>query len=354
MILNNLIPIKLGSLNIKHYRELGYNGKYGEEILVAPIHLQDGSIVKEERICDCCGEKYSRKHSQHIKSFLLWGEDVCNKCSKDEQHNKIIIEKRKQVLLQKYGEDNPSKIIQFQEKREQTILKRYGVKNYFQAEDFDGKRKETNLYKYGTEFASQNKQIQEQIKKTCLERYGVDNPTLNKEIRKKQIETCLEKYGSVSSLGSQEIREKGRRTLEEKYGYDNPRKIPELQEKAMKTKISRGRVPTSQQQIQVNGLLKEMFPFNNVELNYVVSSLSLDTVLFLNNTIKIDVEYDGNYWHQDSKKDRRRDEFLKSRGFKILRIRSGRMLPTKEQLGEAIDKLKDRNFIEIVLPDWFN
>jgi len=39
MVLDNLIPIKLGALNIKYYRELGYQGKYGEQILVRSVHL---------------------------------------------------------------------------------------------------------------------------------------------------------------------------------------------------------------------------------------------------------------------------------------------------------------------------
>ena len=100
-------------------------------------------------------------------------------------------------------------------------------------------------------------------------------------------------------------------------------------------------------------MIEEMYPNYYLELNYVLSSLFLDLCLFIDDGIKIDIEYDGSYWHKDSQKDRRRDEFVKSQGFKILRIRSGHLLPTKEQLKEAIDKLiNGYNFIAITLKDW--
>ena len=355
MVLDNLIPIKLGALNIKYYRELGYQGKYGEQILVRSVHLQDGCAEKEERICDCCGKKYIRRHSQHIKSYEIWGKDVCNKCFHDKEFKKIIQEKRENTLFEKYGAKNPSNIVQFQENRTQTMVKKYGVENYFQSESFNKKRKETNLQKYRVEFASQNERVQQKIKEACLEKYGVENPTLDEKIRKKQINTCLEKYGAISSLGNKEIREKGKQTMLQKYGCDNARKSSLLQEKAAKTKTLNGSTPTSQQQIKVKELLENMYSQDKVRLNYVVSSLSLDVALFLEKDIKIDIEYDGNYWHKDLQKDRRRDEFIKSQGFKILRIRSGRLVPTTEQMEEAINELKERkNFVGIVLPDWNN
>ena len=75
--------------------------------------------------------------------------------------------------------------------------------------------------------------------------------------------------------------------------------------------------------------------------------------IFIGET-KIDLEYDCWHWHQDSQKDRRRDEFLKSQGWKILRIKSSHKLPTLEQLKESINKLisSDRTFTRIVLDDW--
>ena len=138
------------------------------------------------------------------------------------------------------------------------------------------------------------------------------------------------------------------------YGYESAGKCPELLEKAAQTRLKNGNgITTSTQQIQVKEMLEEIYPDYFSELNYVLSSLFLDIILIVNDEIKIDIEYDGNYWHKDSQKDRRRDEYVKSQGFKILRIRSGHLLPTKEQLVSAISKLiNGYTFTEIILKDW--
>ena len=71
MILDDLIDIKLSASNYRHYQSLGYKGKIGEIIKVFPKDLQDGTSTQEERQCDCCGKRYKRRHSQHLKSFQI-------------------------------------------------------------------------------------------------------------------------------------------------------------------------------------------------------------------------------------------------------------------------------------------
>lgn len=97
-----------------------------------------------------------------------------------------------------------------------------------------------------------------------------------------------------------------------------------------------------------------MFPDSICELNYPESRVYLD-VLFESNNIKIDVEYDGSHWHKDrQKEDRRRDEFLKGKSYKILRIKSTHDIPDSNQLKEKIEELllTDKKFSEIILSDW--
>ena len=79
----------------------------------------------------------------------------------------------------------------------------------------------------------------------------------------------------------------------------------------------------------------------------------LDIFLCVEN-IKIDIEYDGWFWHQDLQQDIKRDKFLQSNGFKTLRIRSGHLIPTEQELFDTIDELIYTNhcFREIVLSDW--
>lgn len=355
MILDNLIEIKISSKNLQHYLDLGYNCKYGEFLLVKPIELQDGSAIKELRKCDCCGKMYERRHSQHIASFKKWNKDLCLKCVRAGEFESQTQDRRKQTCMKKYGQDNPSKVVEFQKNREKTMIDKYGVVNYFQAEDFREKAIQTSKEKYGTDFPSQNSDVQKKGQETCLKKYGVSNATLNPDIRQKQIDTCMERYGGVSSLSNKEIRQKSKETMLKLYGCENAGQSAELKEKAAKTRLENGNgISTSKQQLQLREILENKYPEFDCMLNYVVSFLFLDIVLIKDN-LKIDVEYDGSYWHKDFQKDRRRDEFLKSQGFKILRIRSGHLLLTEEQIEEAIDQLKkDRNFVQIILKDWNN
>lgn len=71
-------------------------------------------------------------------------------------------------------------------------------------------------------------------------------------------------------------------------------------------------------------------------------------------TYGIDIEYDGWYWHQDQQRDNKRDRFLQSNGFKVLRIKSARQIPKKKEIFDAIDSLvkTDRIYKEIIMDDW--
>lgn len=355
MILDNLIEIKIGSKNYHYYLDLGYDCKYGKSCWVKPQDLQDGSAIKETRKCDCCGTLYERRHSQHITSFNLWGKDLCKECTRNEENNSKTTERRKKTCLKKYGQDNPSKVIEFQKNRESTMNERYGVSNYFQSEEFREKSVKTCQDKYGVNFHSQSEEIINKIKNTCKEKYGVENATLNPEIRQKQIDSCLKKYGGICSLSNREIREKGKETMLKRYGVENAGQSKKLKEKAALTRLENGKgIPTSEQQLALKALLEKEYPDFECSLNYVVSFLFLDIVL-IKDDLKIDVEYDGSYWHKDGQKDRKRDEFVKSQGFKILRIRSGHLLPTIEELNSAIAKLKNGySFTQIILKDWNN
>ena len=92
---------------------MGYNCKCGDILLVKPTELQDGSAIKELRRCACCGEIYGRRHSQHINSFKKWNKDLCLKCVRKGEFEAQTQAKRKQTCIEKYGQDNPSKVSEF-------------------------------------------------------------------------------------------------------------------------------------------------------------------------------------------------------------------------------------------------
>lgn len=157
-------------------------------------------------------------------------------------------------------------------------------------------------------------------------------------------------YCRCCGSGMDQTKEKRIKTCMEKYGVDNPMHHKEFQEKIMHALCENSSVPTSQQQIKVYEMLKTKY---KTTLNFPFSNTSLDCLVEANEE-KIDVEYDGWYWHQDPIKDIKRDRFLQNNGYKVLRIKSGKNIPTQQQLDRAIQTLikSDLKYYEIILEDY--
>ena len=301
LVPNQTFLIKTGGKTINHYRSLGYNVKPNQEFEVPLEHLMTTSHQKIALTCDGCGKEFHREYRTYIEIKETGSPDYCRKCT---TNNKV-----KKTVQERYGVDNIFQSDVFKEKQKNTLLERYGVANSSQIEDVKIKRKQT-----------------------FLEHYGVDNPNKCEDIRKKAINTCLERYG-----------------------YDHPQKVPEIKQRSIQTLISNGNVPTSSQQIEVYNMVKSIFDNKEAILNYACDRSIFDIALFIDEN-KIDIEYDGWYWHQDTQKDRNRDEHFKLYGWKILRIKSANKIPTKDQLIEAINRLikNGYSYTEIVLDDWIN
>lgn len=139
-----------------------------------------------------------------------------------------------------------------------------------------------------------------------------------------------------------------------KYGYSSTAQVPEIRQKMKDSLYKNGNIPTSKIQLELFNLCKKWFPNYFVELNYPVGVFNLDIRLVLPNGILIDLEYDGQYWHKNKKKDYVRDVIVQKEGYRVIRIKSGSLLPTKEQLEEAINYVSQDNhtFSQIKLSDW--
>ena len=211
------------------------------------------------------------------------------------------------------------------------------------------KAKITNLENLGVEFPMQSKEVQNKSQQTCLKHYGVKHALQSQEIKEKAINTILKKYGVENIAKSQKCINKIKQTNLKRYGVEFACCNEEVRNKMRESLYKNGSCKTSAQQRKVCDMLLEIY--GNCELNYPVSNCSLDCLIIVND-LKINIEYDGWYWHKDKQeRDRRRDEFLKSQGYKILRIKASRMIPTKEQLKNAIDYLVKGNhsYTEIIL-----
>lgn len=96
-------------------------------------------------------------------------------------------------------------------------------------------------------------------------------------------------------------------------------------------------------QMLIYDMITKYYGEERCKLNYPYDKLNFDCFLNIDNC-KIDIEYDGWYWHKDRiKEDNRRNYFLIRRGIKILRIRSIKEIPTITQIKEAVDILLHTN-----------
>jgi len=105
--------------------------------------------------------------------------------------------------------------------------------------------------------------------------------------------------------------------------------------------------PVSKPQIKLSNMLIG-------SLNYSESRYFID-IAIMRSSRKIAVEYDCWYWHRRKEKhDAERDRFLIFRGWKVLHIKSGRLLPTRKQLKTAINYLlkEDNKVCNLYLKDW--
>lgn len=318
LVPNQFVEVRIGGRNLGHYKKLGYDVMFGDTIRVPVEHLTPGSHVEVEVLCDICGEKIKRDYKQYLYNHTR-GYDTCSEC--------------KQV------------------KYIQTSLERYGVINPMYSDEIREKTMQAVINKYETNCTLKVTEIQQKARQTCINRYGTEYYQSTQEYKDRYRDSCMKHYGCPYALQSEEVKDKSKQTNLIRYGYENPMQNPQIKEKAIKTMYEHGTQKTSTQQLKVYEMIKNKHP--DAILNYPFSSLSLDIFVEINN-VKIDVEYDGWFFHQDKQKDIKRDKFLQSQGFKTLRIRSGRLLPTEQELFDAIDYLvnTEHHFKEIILSDW--
>ena len=298
MLITKNINVKWHGNNKKHYISKGYIfTNYADSFLVDVKDLPSKTNVGIVFSCDYCNKEVSRIYSDYNikKEASIVKKDCCSECQSL---------KTKEVFNLKYGVDNVFQLPEIKKKSRETTLNKYGEEYYMQTEEGKNRIHETSLKLYGSDWHIRSEVVQQKVKDTMMMRYGVIYSFANEIIAQKSMDTFLKN----------------------------------------------GNIKTSSQQVKIYETLKELG--YNVELNYPISRVSLDVALFIND-IKIDIEYDGWVWH-NSTRDRRRDEFLKSQGWKIMRIKSGHKLPTIDQLKIAIEDLTttDYKYYEIVLDDW--
>lgn len=176
------------------------------------------------------------------------------------------------------------------------------------------------------------------IQETNLQKYGYKTPLLIPENREKAIRL----------IKSEEILNKRKNTNLQKYGNISPLGNSEVRRKIVNSYYKNGSVKTSKQQYSLYEMLKT--EFENCYLNYPFDRYSLDCYVCIDD-IKINIEYDGNFWHKEKERDLKRDDFLINNNIKVLRIKANHKVPTLEQLKEKLQILieTDCYYSELIL-----
>jgi len=126
-------------------------------------------------------------------------------------------------------------------------------------------------------------------------------------------------------------------------GFKSGNRCPECDSKKRSQKMKNGQASymnsciknPSKPQMELFNLVKENHP--SAILNYQILNFSIDIAI---PNLKIAVEYDGSYWHQDQEKDDIRQKKIENEGWTFLRYRD--YVPSKEELVLDIKNL--RNF----------
>lgn len=326
MLLSEKVMVNIGSKNLSHYLEKGYDietyinkaggvsVKKNTSILVNVIDLKLNAPVKIKYSCDFCGKVIEVKYCdymRHYPSGIKNDKDSCIKCAPL---------KSKEKLIDKYGVDNPMYL------------------------DFAKENlKETNLKKYGVATPVNSDYYSEKIKKDNIEKYGVPYYNMTEECKIKIRNTNMKKYGKEHFTQTDIWRDKVKNTVKNKYGVDNISQSKEIKIKKAETFFKNGTIATSRQQYYLHNLL-------GGELNYSCNTPSLD-IAFPNE--KIYIEFNGSGHNLNVKmndltekefnnKERARYYYLKNNGWKCFVINSPRdYLPSDEVIKNEFNKAKD-------------
>ena len=299
----------------------------------------------KEKIKQTNLEKYGVENISQLQDIKKKKEDTCLK--NNGFKNGFLSPKIKETNLKHYNSKYPLQNEEIKNKVKQTNLERYGVENVYQSEEIKEKIKQTNLEKYGVEHVMKLNKFKEKVKDTCLKNNGFKNGFLSPKIK----QTNLEKYGVENPMQNEEIKNKVKQTNLERYGVENVMKLDKIKEKVIiktrQTMYENGTAPCTKPQKHIYELLNNI---QECKLNYPVDTLSLD-IAYPEEMIYI--EYDGGGhdkqvkcgWKTEKefkKYERRRQYYLKSKGWKLIRIMCDNdKIPSDEKIIKLIQECKN-------------
>jgi len=291
------------------------------------------------KLCECgcgklCNRKFIRGHNTKVNNPMKKPE-TRKKCSEikmgrtKETHEylKMVAEKNKQYMLNGgavYAQSFTSKEsyrIAAEKRTGRTKENNEGRRKA--AEKMTGRTKETHegVRKATEKLLGRTKETYEYLRERAeIQRNRTKE---NDEGRKRQANWM--KTGGASYIASFVTKE-GRERMAEK----NKQLCLNGHAAYMNKFIKNPSGP----ELETRKIVKELYPES--EHTYPILSYAVDNAIL---ELKIVIEYDGSYWHQDKEKDLKRQKEIEKEGWRFLRYIDH--IPTLEQVKEDIRKIID-------------
>lgn len=290
-------------------------------------------ISKVKEIGTIKSNKMKEKSSDISKRVSEWNANLT-----PEEKGKIN-KKRSETVLEKWGEDNISKVDSIKEKVRNTVYDKWGGYT-LESDSLKEKVRITNLKKWGYEVASKSEDVKEKMYMTNIERWGFKSPSMNDSIKEKVKYSFLDKYNVVNIMYSEEFRKKFNISNEFGYisyignrfykfncdecksdydiDYDNYYKR-KLRNVSTCTKCFPILENSSIKEIELRNFINSIYDGNII--NSYRDGLEIDIYL---PEINLGFEFNGIYWHSDDKLDKNyhlnKLNYFKDKGIRIINI----------------------------------
>ena len=197
-----------------------------------------------------------------------------------------------QTCLERYGSINPFSNKEIQQKLQKTIRERYGVDNVSQSSLIMEKKKQTSISNFGVPWYTQTEEYKERSRLTSLGKRGRENVSqeqLGDEAYRILMNPDLVK-DFIAENPNLSIRE-----LADKIGCHQSTLLRRLHEFDLYDQINHFRsVPERKIAEYLQGLGVEV-----ISTREIISPLEIDMYC---PTLRIGIEYNGDYWHSSLKK----------------------------------------------------
>lgn len=179
-------------------------------------------LIEDKYGVDNVSRLDSIKEKKRQRSQERYGTDF------PAQSNEIKA-KVKKTSMEKYGVPTALNLPENKEKAREAVREKYGVDYPFQSSEVRDKITQTNMDRYGVAYPLQSDEYKRWMREQCMERYGVDWWSRAEEVKAKYRETCKRLYGPdvINAFQAEPVKEKSKQTLLDKYGVENISQDPE-------------------------------------------------------------------------------------------------------------------------------